>query len=79
VDAAARAGCDARAGLHIGECERPEGPIASGPAVQVAQSIRRQAQPAEVLCSETLRNLVAGSGILFEPAAGAGDGGSAPS
>jgi pimeloyl-ACP methyl ester carboxylesterase len=64
---AVRAGFDTRVGVHTGECERPEGPVAAGPAVEIAQAIRERAETGVVLCSATVRNLVAGSGIRFAP------------
>jgi hypothetical protein len=55
-----------RAALHTGECENPQGPIASGPAVEFARRIFEHATPGEILLSSTVRDLVAGSGLRFE-------------
>ena len=57
-------GIDVRAGLHTGECELIDGKIA-GIAVHTGARIASQAQPAEVLVSSTVKDLVAGSGIVF--------------
>ena len=57
-------GIDVRAGLHTGECELVDGKIA-GIAVHTGARIASQAQPAEVLVSSTVKDLVAGSGIVF--------------
>jgi class 3 adenylate cyclase len=53
-----------RAGVHTGECERVDGKLA-GIAVHTAARIAGAAEPEEVLVSETVRALVAGSGIEF--------------
>jgi class 3 adenylate cyclase len=58
-------GIDVRAGLHTGECELVDGKIA-GIAVLTGARIASQAQPAEVLVSSTVKDLVAGSGITFQ-------------
>lgn len=58
-------GIDVRAGLHTGECELVDGKIA-GIAVHTGARIASQAQPAEVLVSSTVKDLVAGSGIVFK-------------
>jgi class 3 adenylate cyclase len=66
VDAAARFGLRARAGLHIGECD-VVGEKISGLTVQFGASVARLASSGEVLISNTVKDLVAGSGIAFEP------------
>jgi len=58
-------GIEIRAGLHTGECEIIEDDI-SGIAVHIAARIMSKAMPGEVLCSSTVKDLVAGSGIQFE-------------
>ncbi len=65
-----RAGLQMRAALHTGECEDPQGPVTSGPAVDFARSILDRAAPGEILLSSTLRDLVAGSGLRFEDSGG---------
>jgi class 3 adenylate cyclase len=59
-------GLDIRAGLHIGECELHEGKVA-GIAVSIGARVAAKAQPGEVLVTGTVKDLVAGSGIAFEP------------
>jgi class 3 adenylate cyclase len=54
-----------RAGLHIGECER-RGEEWSGVAVHIGARIGALAGTGEVLTSRTVRDLSAGSGLLFE-------------
>jgi pimeloyl-ACP methyl ester carboxylesterase len=58
-------GIDVRTGLHTGECELI-GDNVGGIAVHTAARVAALAQPAEVLVSHTVRDLVAGSGIRFE-------------
>jgi pimeloyl-ACP methyl ester carboxylesterase len=63
-DAARRLGLAVRVGLHSGEIEL-RGDDISGVAVVIAQRVSGQAQPNEVLVSNTVKDLVAGSGITF--------------
>ena len=58
------AGLELRAGIHTGECETV-GPHVSGVAVHVAARIAELAEPGEILVSATMRDLVAGSGLVF--------------
>jgi class 3 adenylate cyclase len=60
-----RLGIEIRAGLHTGECEVLEGKVA-GIAVSIGARVAAQAQPGEVLVSQTVKDLVAGSGIEFD-------------
>jgi class 3 adenylate cyclase len=53
-----------RIGLHTGEIER-RGDDIGGIAVHIAQRIQALAQPGEVLASSTVKDLVAGSDIMF--------------
>jgi pimeloyl-ACP methyl ester carboxylesterase/DNA-binding CsgD family transcriptional regulator len=69
VEAARGLGVTARAGLHAGECETIDGEL-SGVAVQIAERVFDRARPGEVLVSNTVTDLVAGSGIVFEEADG---------
>jgi class 3 adenylate cyclase len=62
--AAGSLGIEVRAGAHTGECEL-RGRDLAGLAVHVAARIGSMAAPGEVLVSETVRDLVAGSGIVF--------------
>jgi len=55
-----------QAGLHIGECELDAGGM-RGPAVEVSRHLSDVAIPGEVLVSRTVVDLVAGSGLSFEP------------
>ncbi len=63
---ASRLGIRMRAGLHIGECEISSGSI-RGAAVETARQIAHQAGAEEILVSATVRDLVAGSGLRFQP------------
>jgi pimeloyl-ACP methyl ester carboxylesterase len=58
-------GIDVRAGVHTGECEAM-GDKLGGIAVHVGARVAAQAVPGEVLVSQTVRDLVAGSGLRFE-------------
>lgn len=64
-DAVAELGLDVRAGLHTGECELLEGKVA-GIAVAIGARVADRASPGEVLVSQTVKDLVAGSGLAFE-------------
>jgi class 3 adenylate cyclase len=59
-------GLDVRAGIHTGECELVEGKPA-GLSVHVGARVSARAEPGEVLVTGTVKDLVAGSGIAFEP------------
>ncbi len=54
-----------RIGIHTGECDRI-GDIYSGFAVDLAERIAEKAGPGQILVSRTVKDLVAGSGILFD-------------
>jgi class 3 adenylate cyclase len=54
-----------RAGLHTGECELLDEKV-SGIAVAIGARVASHAAPGEVLVSQTVKDLVAGSGIQFE-------------
>jgi class 3 adenylate cyclase len=58
-------GIEVRAGIHTGECEVADGKLA-GIAVNIAARIAGLAGASEVLVSQTVRDLVAGSRIEFE-------------
>jgi len=66
ADATARLGMRARAGLHTGECD-VTGETIGGLTVQLCESVAGLASSGEVLISHTVKDLVAGSGIEFEP------------
>jgi class 3 adenylate cyclase/pimeloyl-ACP methyl ester carboxylesterase len=57
-------GLEVRAGLHTGECELLDDKVA-GIAVSIGARVAAQARPGEVLVSQTVRDLVAGSGLEF--------------
>ena len=58
-------GIDVRAGLHAGECELIDRKI-GGIAVHIGARVAAQAAPGEVLVSQTVKDLVAVSGIQFQ-------------
>jgi class 3 adenylate cyclase len=60
-----RSGLEVRAGLHAGEIVRRADGIA-GIAVHIGARVAALASPGEVLVTRTVRDLVAGSGIVFE-------------
>jgi class 3 adenylate cyclase len=63
--AAAGLGIEVRVGLHTGEIEL-RGDDIGGLAVHIAQRVAAAAQPAEIIVSGTVKDLVAGSGVEFE-------------
>jgi class 3 adenylate cyclase/pimeloyl-ACP methyl ester carboxylesterase len=58
-------GLEIRAGLHTGECELLDEKVA-GIAVSIGARVAAAAGPGEVLVSQTLKDLVAGSGLAFD-------------
>ena len=64
VDALRPLGLEVRAGIHTGEVEMAAGKIA-GLAVNIGARVAAKAAPSEVLVSQTVRDLVAGSGLGF--------------
>jgi pimeloyl-ACP methyl ester carboxylesterase len=60
-----RLGLEVRAGLHTGECE-VMGDKLGGIAVHIGARIAALAGPREVLVSNTVKDLVAGSGLQFQ-------------
>ena len=65
VPALATRGIPIRAGVHIGECER-RGDDWSGVSVHIGARVAAIAGAGEVLVSRTVRDLSAGSGLMFE-------------
>jgi class 3 adenylate cyclase len=63
-DGVKRLHLEVRGGVHTGECE-VQGTDLAGIAVHVAARIVALAGPSEILVSQTVRDLVAGSGIHF--------------
>ena len=60
-------GIDIRAGLHTGEVELAGDGI-RGIAVHIGARIGALAGPSEILVSQTVKDLVSGSGLSFENA-----------
>jgi class 3 adenylate cyclase/pimeloyl-ACP methyl ester carboxylesterase len=60
-------GIQVRAGVHTGECEVIDGK-AGGIAVSIGARVAAAAGPSEVLVSQTVKDLVAGSGLAFSDA-----------
>ena len=60
-------GLEIRAGLHTGEIEMTDNDI-QGIAVHIGARVGAIAGPSEVLVSQTVKDLVAGSGLAFEHA-----------
>ncbi len=56
---------EVRCGLHTGECEMVGDDLA-GIAVHTGARVAALAAPGEILVSQTVRDLVAGSGLVFE-------------
>jgi class 3 adenylate cyclase len=65
VDHVRPLGIEIRAGLHTGECEMIDRKV-GGIAVNIGARVCALADPGEVLVSNTVKDLVAGSGLLFE-------------
>lgn len=61
-EAVAPLGIELRAGLHTGECRDIDGKV-GGLAVSIGARVTALAGPAEILVSQTVRDLVAGSGL----------------
>ena len=59
-------GLQIRAGLHTGECELHDGKVA-GIAVSIGARVAGEASAGEVIVTGTVKDLVAGSGLTFEP------------
>jgi class 3 adenylate cyclase len=64
TDGVRELGLSIRAGLHTGECEITDSHVA-GIAVHTGARVAAQAGADEVLVSNTVKDLVAGSGIEF--------------
>jgi class 3 adenylate cyclase len=67
MEAVRRVGVEVRAGVHTGEVEF-EGDNIRGIAVHIGARVAALASPGEVVVSSTVKDLVAGSGIVFEDA-----------
>ena len=60
-------GIEVRGGVHTGECELVEGKC-GGLSVSIGARVMAHAGPSEVLVSQTVKDLVAGSGLALEDA-----------
>jgi len=58
-------GVEIRAGVHTGECELIEGKC-GGLTVSIGARVAATAGPSEVVVSQTVKDLVPGSGLVFE-------------
>lgn len=67
VQATERLGLAVRAGVHTGEVQVIDGKI-GGIGVNIGARVGAAAVPSEILVSQTVRDLVAGSGLVFEEA-----------
>jgi class 3 adenylate cyclase len=67
VEAIEPLGIDVRAGVHTGEIETINDKV-GGIAVAIGARVGALAGPAEVLASSTVKDLTAGSGLVFEDA-----------
>jgi len=67
VEDVRRLGIEVRAGLHTGEVETIDGKV-GGIAVVIGARVAAKAEGSEVLVSQTVKDLVAGSGLSFEDA-----------
>jgi pimeloyl-ACP methyl ester carboxylesterase len=63
-DGARSQGLEIRAGVHTGECELI-GAKLGGIAVHIGARVAGQAAPGEIVVSQTVKDLVAGSGLSF--------------
>jgi class 3 adenylate cyclase len=60
-------GIEIRAGVHTGECTMIDGHV-SGITASIGARVAARAGPSEVLVSQTVKDLVAGSGLTFQEA-----------
>jgi class 3 adenylate cyclase len=67
VEAVAPTGLEVRAGVHTGEVQMIDGK-AGGVGVVIGARVGALAGPSEIMVSQTVRDLVAGSGLVFEDA-----------
>ena len=64
ANAASAAGVSVRAGIHTGECKMGDEAL-SGMPIEIAGRVADRALAGEVLVSNTVRELMAGSGVVF--------------
>jgi class 3 adenylate cyclase len=67
VDAVHPLGIDIRAGVHTGECQAIDGKV-GGLGVVIGARVGSKAQAGDILVSQTVKDLTAGSGLTFEDA-----------
>jgi class 3 adenylate cyclase len=67
VEAVHALGIEVRAGVHTGEVETIDGKV-GGLAANIGARVSALARPSQVLVSQTVKDLTAGSGLLFEDA-----------
>jgi class 3 adenylate cyclase len=67
ASASKRHGLEIRAGVHTGECDLIDGKI-GGIGVAIGARIGASAGASEVLASSTVKDLTAGSGLMFTDA-----------
>jgi class 3 adenylate cyclase/pimeloyl-ACP methyl ester carboxylesterase len=67
AEAVRQLGVEIRAGIHTGECEIVDGKC-TGLSVSIASRVMAHAGPSELLVSQTVKDLVAGSGLVFQDA-----------
>ena len=67
IDAVRTLGLEVRAGVHTGECQMIDGKV-GGLGVVIGARIGSKARAGEILVSQTVKDLTAGSGLTFEDA-----------
>jgi class 3 adenylate cyclase len=67
IEAVRPLGIEVRTGVHTGEVESIDNKV-GGIAVAIGARVAGKADPSEVLVSQTVKDLVAGSGLTFEDA-----------
>jgi len=60
-----QSGLDVRSAVHTGECEE-RGDDFTGIAIEMTSRLLDHARPGEIIASRTVRDLVVGSGLLFQ-------------
>jgi class 3 adenylate cyclase/pimeloyl-ACP methyl ester carboxylesterase len=67
TDAVRPLGIEVRAGIHTGECQTIDGKV-GGLGVVIGARVGSKARAREILVSQTVKDLTAGSGLVFEDA-----------
>ncbi len=60
-----QSGLDVRSAVHTGECQE-RGDDFTGIAIELSSRLLDRARPGEIIASRTVRDLVVGSGLIFE-------------